>query len=104
MLYDPKWEQQTKADPLKIETLIAWLEKQPASLEYCYEDTAVCLLAQYFAFTEGREVARTGTFTVGFKDGNPGLEFDVAWHNRIAGQEPFTFGAALDRASKLAAA
>lgn len=30
MLYDPKWEQQTKTDPYSLDNLIAWLEQQPA--------------------------------------------------------------------------
>lgn len=49
MLYDPKWEKtETKADPFSLESLIAWLEKQPAGRSYSYTCNGHCLLAQYF--------------------------------------------------------
>jgi hypothetical protein len=49
MLYDPKWEQKT-ADPFNLDTLIAWLEKQPAAKEYNYQNACgECLLGQYMA-------------------------------------------------------
>lgn len=48
MLYDPKWQSEVKADPFSLESLIAWLEKQPAAKVYCYTDNGDCLLAQYF--------------------------------------------------------
>ena len=47
MLYDPKWEQQTKADPLSLEGLIAWLEKQPAWAAYDGCDVGSCMLFQW---------------------------------------------------------
>ena len=49
MLYDKRWDAKTKTDPLSLDSLIAWLEKQPADAKYCYSDTGACLLAQYFA-------------------------------------------------------
>lgn len=47
MLYDPKWDQQTKADPFTLISLIAWLEKQPSDETYCYTSIGHCLIAQY---------------------------------------------------------
>jgi hypothetical protein len=47
MLYDPKWEVETKADPFSLESLIAWLEKQPADGEYNWDDGSECLLGQW---------------------------------------------------------
>jgi hypothetical protein len=51
MLYDKRWDAKVeqKADPFKLETLIAWLEYQPADKEYCYTDNGYCLLGQYFS-------------------------------------------------------
>lgn len=45
MLYDPKWE--VKADPFSLESLIAWMEKQPAEKAYDYTHPSKCLVAQY---------------------------------------------------------
>jgi len=38
----------TKADPFSLETLIAWLEKQPLEGKYYFFSTHNCLLARYF--------------------------------------------------------
>lgn len=94
MLYDPKWEVQTKTDPFTIVNLIAWLERQPARKDYCFQDNGGCLLFHYFkscgftgvcvggltATLDGRHVSLTDEF----------LE--------VARTEPHTFGAALARA------
>lgn len=102
MLYDTRWDANVKADPLKIETLVAWLEQQHPKAEYCYEDTAVCLLAKYFGQSEGKDVNCTGTMVVRFEDGTD-IIFPVSWHNKIAEPTPHTFGAALKRAREYAA-
>lgn len=39
---------ETKPDVFKLETLIAWLEKQPADRVYNYCNPHGCLLCQYF--------------------------------------------------------
>ena len=84
MLYDPKWEQQTKADLFKIETLIAWLEKQPAETVYCWHNSRTCLIAQYM---HAHGVSQPPVALDGWMA-------DVAY-----GYEPYqTFGEALDRA------
>ena len=109
MLYDPKWEQktETKADPMKLETLIAWLEKQPANGWYEYGCIGKCLIAQYFTakgfvdvsvgidrFTHGPIEAREcdTKFPDAFNDIAIADAFERQW----------TYGAALKRARKLA--
>jgi hypothetical protein len=47
MLYDPKWEIQTKPDVFSLESLIAWLEKQPAGRKYDWYDINSCMVCQY---------------------------------------------------------
>lgn len=98
MLYDPKWEKpEVKADPFKLESLIAWLEKQPAAATYNYTHSSECLVAQYL---QDNGVAKF--------DLTP-LEVDgLGWDYIAAGrsgltcseceQEVWSFGAALERA------
>lgn len=89
MLFDPKWERQTKVDPLSLDAVISWLEQQPSDKIYCYMDLGKCLAAQYNA-SIGREyiVASAGCGRTLFDE-----ELE-----RIAVSEPQTFGAALARA------
>jgi len=47
MLWNPKFDVPTKADPLSLETLIAWLEKQPADERYDFCEWNQCLLGQW---------------------------------------------------------
>ena len=95
MLYDPKWEQKTKADPLSLASLIAWLERHPADETYCYMDSGECLAAQY-----NQSIGRV------YQTPNPirtyfGRSFD-AHLERIALEYPRNFGAALERARAIA--
>jgi hypothetical protein len=46
MLYDPKWEKQIET-PAPLLRFIAWLEKQPAEVEYDYTQPARCAIAQW---------------------------------------------------------
>lgn len=97
MLFDPKWQQpETKADPLELSTLIAWLEKQPKNKIYRVAHSRSCLLGQYFQ-------------AMGFEDytakssrlGVPYTQF-----GRVAGigsRAWSTYGEALERARGLAA-
>lgn len=83
MLYDKRWE---KTDPLSLDSLIAWLEKQPPQTEYDYLDRCNCLLGQYL----GRPVH---------------LDEEIAITNDdmdILQGYPRTFGAALKRARSAA--
>jgi len=85
---------ETKADPFSLESLIAWLEKQPANKTYCYEDTGHCLHAQFFT-AQGINWSCLGNVLVridGYVRDIP-LSFQ-----HTAQRHPHTFGAALKRA------
>lgn len=102
MLYDPKWEKQpeTKADPFIMESLIAWLEKQPSRKSYPYTIACGCMLTQYFAAAgfKNPQVCYTWFKENGHKDSSATeLKFPVIF-DKIAGEAPHTFGAALSRA------
>lgn len=91
MIYDPKWEAETKTDPLSLKGLIAWLEKQPPETEYnFYCKTGECLLDTYISHVTG-------------KPSRPDLlHYDVCGgmdnYYEIAQMMPWTYGAALERA------
>lgn len=88
MLYDPKWEQKT--DPRSLESIIAWLEKQPAAGAYPYMNCdGGCLFGQYFKAL--------------------GLPWEENWRSlpeamcaAVSATLPHTFGAALKRARAFA--
>lgn len=100
MLYNPNW---TKADPLTLEALIAWLETKLADGTYCYMDTGRCLAAQYNA-SIGRQY-NLGNFIAGLiatMSTTSASPFD--WQLEcIARRGPYTFGAALSRAHAMLA-
>ncbi len=90
MLYDPKWERKTQANPLDLCEFIAWLEGQEPSAPYDYWDReGNCLVGQYMrhcGLDWSDPIARTSLM--------------VAF-NRIAsdgGYRDYTFGGALKRA------
>lgn len=90
MPYDKRWDRQTKADPFSLEGLIAWLEKQPADKTYNFSNCqGLCLLSQYLT-ASGKKW--------GF-DYGPLIEKAPAVEP-VAMTEPWTFGAALERARK----
>lgn len=99
MLYDPKWEKpptKAKVDPLTLKALIAWLEKQPATKAYCYQNSGTCLAAQYNASIgrEYRVVAFRGVCLFPRR-----TSFDQQLENiAVAGH---TFGEALARARRM---
>ncbi|MBR2118463.1 MAG: hypothetical protein IJ935_07295 [Afipia sp.] len=90
MLYDPKWEKnsETKTDPFSLESLIAWLEKQPADKAYNFCDKQNCLIAQYLqaAGVEQYELSSAEVASLGWM--------------QIVNPKAYvpTFGAALERA------
>lgn len=94
MLYDPKWEKQTKADPYSLGSLIAWLEKQPAGKRYDFHDcNGGCLIGMYYiangVHNKSRDDYRPYTAVFG---GSHDL------YGQVAATLPYTFGAALERA------
>lgn len=94
MLYDPKWEAQTKPDTFDLEGLISWLETQPPTMSYnydCYDGR--CLLGLY-------SIAVTGTNrTKEIYDENA-MKFNLGVNERgfICASRPRTLGGGLERA------
>lgn len=99
MLYDKRWDKQIKADPLTIESLIAWLEKRDPKATYRYEDCeGGCLYGQYMAAMGFPWLEACG------KSNNTAIgAFESQVYYDVASEKPRTFGAALERARKLAA-
>lgn len=97
MLYDKRWDKpEVKADPFSLESLIAWLEKQPADQHYDYCDGDNCLTAQYLTHCGFKEV-----FLTVERLKNLGWYYIASgWHTRNGCGER-TFGAALERARKV---
>jgi len=95
MLYDPKWQR-----TFALDTLVGWLERQPAKKRYVYESTDECLLAQYFT-DQGFYHEGVGSALVISQDKY--FELPQSF-NRISFGNPRTFGAALARARKELAA
>ncbi len=94
MLYDKRWDaklRDAEADPLTLESLIAWLEKQPAETSYDWQDCeGHCLIGRYFtAMGMGEFVPYERVFSNILDDYG-----DVC--SSLSG--PTTYGAALERA------
>jgi hypothetical protein len=104
MLYDKRWEApEIKADPLTMESLVAWLEKQPARARYDYEDcSGKCLYGLYMA-SHGVAWEVSGGCS-SLDSGPERAEFCINVYSDVACERPWTFGAALKRARKALAA
>lgn len=109
MLYDKRWDKTTevKSDPFSLDTLIAWLEKQPADTVYCYFDGGTCLLAQYFTAMgfEGvemrpRDFDHVGAYGIELprRFNMIAINRDFSYRSLTDAENEYTFGAALDRA------
>jgi hypothetical protein len=84
-------EAQTKADPFTLDSLIAWLEKQPAETEYNFWNLSECLLCQYL-----RDVGLPHScYDAASALGGDDVGGQIAFH------KPWTFGGALERARAL---
>lgn len=97
MLYDPKWEKpETKPDVFSLAGLIAWLETQPGETKYNWYRIRECLFCQYL---DAVGVPRQYGI-------HPDMENivggSVEVYHQVGSSWPWTFGAALDRARKLA--
>lgn len=99
MLYDPKWE---KPNVRSIESLIAWLEKQPCDGTYDFTEPSACLLAQYLKFhgaTERHDYALgSGEAIAYFGDDGVIIHGMPGAKGRADRATMWTFGAALERA------
>jgi len=104
MLYDPKWDADTKADPFSLASLIAWLEKQPPGKTYCYTSNGKCMIARYLINLGHKDVHVGGSGKWRSDRGRDSWEIAAkiaigSWPD----VEQWTFGAALERARKVAA-
>ncbi len=91
MLYDPRWEQQTKTPSLA--GMIAWLETKNPNETYSWScKDGACLIEQY-GLSLGIEMSE-------MIDGGPGESIydKLTTSECIALERPHTFGAALTRA------
>ena len=95
MLYDPKWEQQTKADPYSFASLVSWLETMPPSQSYHAGRPSHCLLGQFVAAMGERDESLIIERSYDLGTTEPFKR--VALGKRMERYE-WTFGAALDRA------
>lgn len=93
-------EQQT-TDLFTLESLIAWLEKQPVGQTYCYTSNDHCLLQQYYTHCGFKHVSvsRFGNWSHSSVED---MQESPAGFYRVAIMEPWTFGAALERARAVA--
>lgn len=98
MFFDPTCKPETKADPFSLDSLIAWLEKQPANKTYDFGDIRGCLACRYIQSTGISD--RPWESYPGrrpYRDVFGGMEGYTA----IAYTGRHTFGAALQRARAL---
>jgi hypothetical protein len=93
MLYDPKWE--VKANPISLESLVAWLEKRPADGTYDECNHTGCMIAQWLYHVD--PASRPG-FGHSFMYVVNGRNTDFRKFSEIVFRGERTFGAALDRA------
>lgn len=101
MLYDPKWEQKTKADPHSLDNLITWLERQPADTTFDHLDIHGCLLARYFSDHYGCPVL-VGGIAYGREFQNEDIPLPKTFADVAFGTAPYTYAAALERARAVA--
>jgi hypothetical protein len=112
MLYNKAWDKkiEIKADPLAMESLVAWLEQRNPWERYDYGDTRRCPLACYFTAMGYGEVVLDHFEVTYAIDGKvcstrlPNNFDDVARGNGIAryfsffGHGDWTYGKMLERA------
>lgn len=90
----PYWQRQVTADPFTLESLIAWLEMQPADGTYIYTSSRNCVLCQYFrdmGFCNPR-------ISISLLCYDHGTVYFPKVFDRIANKDDQTFGDALQRA------
>jgi len=75
--------------PLTVEALVAWLRQKPADETYVWSDPVFCLVGHYLS--EHNSSWGVAQYS------------DIPDYEQIAGEKPWTFGAALGRAEALLA-
>lgn len=89
----------TVADPFSLESLISWLEKQPAGKTYAWYSVYGCLVCQFY---QAHGIAAPwGNLATGydrpFDRGLGKTDAHLRYH-AVGHPKPWTFGAALSRA------
>jgi hypothetical protein len=56
MLFNPAWKEAKTGDKFSLDTLIAWLERQPVDGTYNYLNGNQCLLAKYYTEMYGEPI------------------------------------------------
>jgi hypothetical protein len=109
MLFNLKWNKTAETaekpqinNPLSLDAVIAWLEKQPANQRYDYVDPHNCMAAQYNR-SIGREYSAASTILTarGGESNFDTLLEEIAQGSGIIRTQKF--GAALKRARKFQA-
>jgi len=100
MLYNKDWDKtHIKPDVFSLESLIAWLEKQPARKSYDFFCPGECLLGQWTRSIDPAATAADVDNNAYYYKVN-GTVVDLRQHQDIAMTGNWSFGAALDRARK----
>jgi len=102
MLYNKNWDAKTvTSDPFSLESLIAWLEKQPAEKKYDWSSADECLLGQWCKFNGLKgAAAREKSLVLGA----PVNFLEPIYQTALGSLHECTFGAALTRARAALAA
>lgn len=84
---------ETKPDTFSPQSLLAWIERQPANAAYCWSDMGLCLFAQYGKHIFGAAHDPYDLVMKGF--GKTSLGCQII--GTVAVERPHTFGAAAKR-------
>ena len=104
MLFDPAWKEAKTGDKFSLDTLIAWLERQPVDGTYNYINSNQCLLAKYYTEMYGEPICVSSYGNHGYASGSardfpsPDSFWKVAAHINAGFHKDWTFGGALRRA------
>lgn len=92
-----------KPDILSLDSLIAWLEQQPADETYPYSESRGCVLAQYFTAMGLEKVTVMPYRYMAGRFDYTRKTLPEGWEGIASGfpSGSWTFGAALKRARKL---
>jgi hypothetical protein len=104
MLAREEWSiPKVQPDVFSLESLIAWLEKQPAEQGYSYWNCKGSCLYGLYTNACGIEWRESGHFDA-YGDNSPRSEFCEYVYEHVASSMPHIFGAALARARSALAA
>ena len=103
MLYNKDWDVKTK-DPFTLDNLIAWLETKDPTEEFNYYFNNNCLLAQWVKNIDINAQPNMASHAFSYIVNDQEVDFLVShksFMRNVINVEPWTFGAALERAKAL---